>query len=419
MDDTILINVEQPEDIVSLNVSETVETITINVVDQYSSGLPQDSGNFDPIGSATNAQNFAIQRANHTGYQSADTLTDGSLNKAFTAAEKITLANLISFPGFDTTFSAAARGNHVHTPQVNITGNAATATSLQNTITINGVPFNGTQNVTITADVNSLTTISGIKTFTGVVNLSGNSGVIADSTPNLAMTKKMSDYERIRVPERFKDYTLGISSIVSSNGLLNGTLTGRGVTSVNSVGNPAQGSYVTNTISSSFLTLYGIWPLNRAQEFYFFASAAPTTSNGVRFQIGIVNTAGNGRIDDTFGVGVEFYQSSGSFLCRLVRKFSLASAVEYGTPFSMSSPASGAHYWLKINTDNTIEIRQEAYNSNVCVERPATATSTLPAGSGPFTNGYCYLALMAYAYNATAANNTGTLNVSRMIGYAP
>lgn len=48
----------------------------------------------DATGAAAAAQAFAIQRANHTGSQSADTLSDGATNKAFTAAERTKLAAL-------------------------------------------------------------------------------------------------------------------------------------------------------------------------------------------------------------------------------------------------------------------------------------------------------------------------------------
>lgn len=47
---------------------------------------------FDAAGAATAAQAFAIQRTNHTGTQSADTITDGTTNKAYTATEKTKLA---------------------------------------------------------------------------------------------------------------------------------------------------------------------------------------------------------------------------------------------------------------------------------------------------------------------------------------
>src|SRR5690606_11245689 len=39
------------------------------------------------------AQAIAIQRSNHTGTQSADTLVDGSTNHVFTAADDARLAN--------------------------------------------------------------------------------------------------------------------------------------------------------------------------------------------------------------------------------------------------------------------------------------------------------------------------------------
>ena len=46
----------------------------------------------DAAGAAAAAQAYAVQRANHTGTQSADSLTDGTTNKAYTAAEQSKLA---------------------------------------------------------------------------------------------------------------------------------------------------------------------------------------------------------------------------------------------------------------------------------------------------------------------------------------
>lgn len=43
--------------------------------------------------------------------------------------------------------------------QVNISGNAATATALQNSVNINGVAFNGTSNITISSSPTSLITV--------------------------------------------------------------------------------------------------------------------------------------------------------------------------------------------------------------------------------------------------------------------
>lgn len=48
----------------------------------------------DPVGAATAAQNYAVQRGNHTGTQTADTITDGTTNKAYTALEKTKLAGV-------------------------------------------------------------------------------------------------------------------------------------------------------------------------------------------------------------------------------------------------------------------------------------------------------------------------------------
>ena len=49
---------------------------------------------FDAAGAAGTAQAFAVQRANHTGTQSADTLTDGATVKAFLATERTKLSGI-------------------------------------------------------------------------------------------------------------------------------------------------------------------------------------------------------------------------------------------------------------------------------------------------------------------------------------
>lgn len=48
----------------------------------------------DATSKANAAKAYAVQRANHTGTQSADTITDGSTNKAYSAAEKTRLAGI-------------------------------------------------------------------------------------------------------------------------------------------------------------------------------------------------------------------------------------------------------------------------------------------------------------------------------------
>ena len=48
----------------------------------------------ETAGAAATAQAYAVQRANHTGTQSADSLTDGTTNKAYTGTEQSKLAGI-------------------------------------------------------------------------------------------------------------------------------------------------------------------------------------------------------------------------------------------------------------------------------------------------------------------------------------
>lgn len=75
-----------------------------------------------------------LARANHTGTQSADTITDGTTNKAYTATEKTKLGAI----------SGTNTGD-----QTSVSGNAGTATKLATARNINGVPFDGTADITI------------------------------------------------------------------------------------------------------------------------------------------------------------------------------------------------------------------------------------------------------------------------------
>ncbi len=87
-----------------------------------------------------------LDRDNHTGTQSADTITDGTSNKVYTAAEKTKLA--------------AQSGTNTG-DQTTISGNAGTATALQNARAINGVVFDGTGDIVAPASVVSAGTFAG------------------------------------------------------------------------------------------------------------------------------------------------------------------------------------------------------------------------------------------------------------------
>lgn len=81
-------------------------------------------------GAATAAQGYAIQRANHTGTQSADTVVDGTTNKAYTATEKTKLAGVATGATANAT-DAQLRDRSTHTgtqASTTITGLGTSAT---------------------------------------------------------------------------------------------------------------------------------------------------------------------------------------------------------------------------------------------------------------------------------------------------
>ena len=86
------------------------------------------------------------------------------MHKVATSGSYTDLSNKPTIPGASSTTpkaagtaaagseSAWARGDHVHPMQTTITGNAGSATKLQTSRKINGTSFNGTADITITAD---------------------------------------------------------------------------------------------------------------------------------------------------------------------------------------------------------------------------------------------------------------------------
>jgi len=92
-----------------------------------------------------------------------------------------------------------------------VTGNAATATQLQTARTINGIAFNGTQDITITANDATKVALAG-STMTGYLTLVG-----APVDPNHATTKTYVDS---RLPQYTivsgAQYTYGYTNIVGS-----------------------------------------------------------------------------------------------------------------------------------------------------------------------------------------------------------
>jgi len=117
-----------------------------------------------------------------------------STSGALTSTDWNTFSNKVTFPGYSATAPSAAgtanagasanaaRADHVHPAQTTITGNAATATALATARAINGVTFDGTSAITITAAALPLT---GTTLNSGVVTSSLTSvGILTVGTWN-------------------------------------------------------------------------------------------------------------------------------------------------------------------------------------------------------------------------------------------
>lgn len=139
-----------------VNVTATTGvTWTINGVSgQYTASFVGNSATGNSYGprvfAGTNASDQCAVFSNQTGSRNNMILYgDGSIT-----------VGVASTPQGVGTVNAAGlfiNGVSVLTSVVNISGNAATATALQNARTINGTSFNGTANITVTADATTLT----------------------------------------------------------------------------------------------------------------------------------------------------------------------------------------------------------------------------------------------------------------------
>ncbi|MEO7933206.1 MAG: hypothetical protein ABIT76_08625 [Chthoniobacterales bacterium] len=155
----------------------------------------------DATTKANAAQAAAVQRSNHTGTQSADTLTDGTTNKAFLATERTKLAGIAT--GATANSSDATllnRSNHtgtqsadtltdgttnkafLATERTKLTGIATGATANSSDATLlNRANHTGTQLLNTISDRG---TAAGVNTGTtsGTIPVLGTGGVLADGT---------------------------------------------------------------------------------------------------------------------------------------------------------------------------------------------------------------------------------------------
>ncbi len=148
----------------------------------------------------------------------------GSTSGALTSTDWNTFSNKVTFPGYSATAPSAAgtanagasanaaRADHVHPAQTTITGNAATATALATARAINGVTFDGTSAITITA---AALTLTGTTLNSGVVTSSLTSvGILTVGTWNAGVIS--GQYGGTGVANTGKTITLGGSFLTSS-----------------------------------------------------------------------------------------------------------------------------------------------------------------------------------------------------------
>lgn len=103
----------------------------------------------------TAVQAFAVQRSNHTGTQSADTLTDGSTNKAFLGTERTKLTGIAAGATANSTDAVLlARANHTGTQLASTVSDFSTAAdariTAQKGVASGLVPLDGTSKIAAT-----------------------------------------------------------------------------------------------------------------------------------------------------------------------------------------------------------------------------------------------------------------------------
>jgi hypothetical protein len=102
----------------------------------------------ETAGAAATAQAFAVQRTNHTGTQTADTLTDGTTNKAYTATERTKLGGIATAAtANDTDANLKNRTNHTGTQPASTISDLAEA--VRDTI---GTALAGAAGISVTVD---------------------------------------------------------------------------------------------------------------------------------------------------------------------------------------------------------------------------------------------------------------------------
>lgn len=145
------------------------------------------------------------------------TSVSGTLPVANGGTGATTLTGLIKGNGASA-FTAAVAGTDYVIPSGSITGNAGTATVLKNDRTINGVSFNGSQNISLPVEATTRTTISGNTTLT---RLGKRVRTMVDtSAGNVVVTINPGLYSAGDVEELIKIMPTNVLTITASTGVI-------------------------------------------------------------------------------------------------------------------------------------------------------------------------------------------------------
>lgn len=207
----------------NLNVSGNSTTSALGITSIISKLLKTDS-NGSVVGAVANTDYQSPISLTTTGSSGAATFNGTTLNIPQYSGGSTASSTLL---GDNNTFS----GNNVFSNLItgSISGNAGTATLLQNARTINGVSFNGGSNITIQAASSTLLADNN--------NFSGNTTLNQATTTNLAITglangsnnlliiRATGNVDKISLPLTMANGGLGVSSITSGN-LIYGTGSG-------------------------------------------------------------------------------------------------------------------------------------------------------------------------------------------------
>lgn len=153
----------------------TASSLTSAAGGSFGSAAFTDSSEYDPAGSAAavTKASLGIDSVENTALStwsgSSNITTLGTITTGTVPVARVSgLGTLATQSG---TFSGTSSGTNTG-DQTSVTGNAGTATALQTSRTINGVAFNGTQNITVTAAGSTLSdTVPVSKGGTGLTSL--------------------------------------------------------------------------------------------------------------------------------------------------------------------------------------------------------------------------------------------------------